>query len=500
MLFPVSIAGVVGAYFAGGFVAGTETGPLIEWIRMGFVYGWIFVVGFGGYRAYAVALRPDNLDGLLTTISHRDVIGGIVLTELVLWSAFLLTIGTAATVAFAIGAGSVVTIPVVFLTLCLVLATGLPTGFILALGVRNAGVRSLLLSRLRMLFLLLVGIGYFLVIVTNAFTSILEPLHRVLAPTPINWFGDLAAIGLGVGASPLRAIGMIGFSAVFTIAAVFSLFRLSEWLWYADGVHVTHEVDRTEDESSTFGILSRVLSHPVLGVVIVDWKRARRAPISLSFALYPVIVLAGPLVTAVQSGEIGTGLPLWILLSGTWIAGALFALNVIGQEGAALPVTLLSESPERALVVGHIVSGGLLLAPVTVVATVATGVLSPHSLPTVASLGVSALVLSAISGAIATGIGAVFPRFEAVSVSRSRKAIVPSVLGFVGYSIVVVVVALPTVIAHSGIVGHAVASFTGIDQFLIGVLGTVISVVFACLVSLGSMYIARDRVSDYRIG
>ncbi len=246
-------------------------------------------------------------------------------------------------------------------------------------------------------------------------------------------------------------------------------------------------------------MLSRVLSRPAVGVVAVDWKRARRSPISLSFALYPVIVLAGPIVTAVQSGEIGTGLPLWILLSGTWIAGALFALNVIGQEGAALPVTLLSETPERALIVGHVVSGGLLLAPVTVVATVGTAVLSPHSLPTVASLGVSAVVLSAVSGAIATGIGAVFPRFEAVSVSRSRKAIVPSIPGFVGYSTVILVVALPTVIAHSGTVGHAISSFLGVDQFLIGVLGTVISVVFACLAGIGSMHVARDRVSDYRI-
>jgi len=70
MLLPFSIGGVFGAYLAGGFVAGSETEPLIEWARVAFVYGWIFVVGFGGYRAYAVALRPDNLDGLLTAVSQ----------------------------------------------------------------------------------------------------------------------------------------------------------------------------------------------------------------------------------------------------------------------------------------------------------------------------------------------------------------------------------------------------------------------------------------------
>ena len=499
MLLPFSVGGVFGAYLAGGFVAGNEAEPLIEWTRMGFVYGWIFVVGFGGYRAYAVALRPDNLDGLLTTVSHRDVIAGLVLTEFVLWSAFFLTVGSAAAVAFAVGAGSLLTIPALLLTLCLLLATGIPAGFILALGVRNAGVRSRLLSRLRTLFLLLFGIGYFALIFTNAFASVLEPIYRVLAPTPIDWFGDLAALGLGVGASPLRAIGAVGFTGAFVVVAIASLYRLSEWHWYADGVHITHEAERSDDGSSRLNGLSNVLSQPVFGVVAVDWKRARRSPISLSFALYPLIVLASPIVTAVQTGEIGTGLPLWILLSGTWVAGSLFALNVVGQEGAALPVTLLSEAPERSLVIGHVLSGALLIAPVTVAATVIAGILSPHSVPVVASLGVSALVLSAVSGAIGTGIGVGFPRFEAVSVSRSTKAIVPSAFAFAIYSVAVFVVALPTIVAHSGITGHALASVLSVSRLVIGLSGTLVSAVFACLVGIVSMYVARDRVRDYRL-
>jgi len=155
----------------------------------------------------------------------------------------------------------------------------IPAGFIIALGVRNAGVRSRLLSRLRTLFLVLLGIGYFALIFTNAFASALEPIYRVLSPTPIDWFGDLAALGLGVGASPFRAIGAVGFTGVFVVVAVVSLYRLSEWLWYADGVHITHEVERSDDRSSRFNGLSRILSQPVFGVVVADWKRARRSPI-----------------------------------------------------------------------------------------------------------------------------------------------------------------------------------------------------------------------------
>jgi len=173
---------------------------------------------------------------------------------------------------------------------------------------------------------------------------------------------------------------------------------------------------------------------------------------------------------------------------------------VVGQEGAALPCHIALRGPERSLVTGHVLSGALLIAPITVAATVTAGILSPHSVPVVASLGVSALVLSAVSGAIGTGIGVGLPRFEAVSVSRSTKAIVPSAFAFAIYSVAVLIVALPAVIAHSGIAGHALASAVGVNRFVIGLSGTLVSAVFACLVGIVSMYVARDRVRNYRLG
>jgi len=234
--------------------------------------------------------------------------------------------------------------------------------------------------------------------------------------------------------------------------------------------------------------------------VTADWKRARRSPLSLSFALYPLIVLAGPITTAVQTGSIGTGLPLWLLLCGAWIAGSLFALNVLGHEGAVLPSTLLAADGGRSLVVGHVIAGALLVAPLTVAATVATGVASPHSLPVVASLALSAVVLSVATGTIATGIGVAFPRFEAVSVSRSTKAVVPSTIAFAVYSVVVAVVSLPTLLAHSGFVGGTLAEWFGVSRLAIGVVGTGTAAVVAVGVGLVSAYVALDRLDGYRMG
>ena len=499
LLLPFSVAGVFGAYLLGGIAAESGSGAVLDGAGMAAVYAWIFVVGFGGYRAYAVALRPDNVDGLLTTVSHREVIGGLALAELLVWTAFVLTAGVAAAVAFGIGARSLLTVPFVAATLVCVLTTGLLGGFLLALAVRNTGVRSVLLTRLRTLLFLLLGVAYFWVAFTGAFVSVLDPLYRVFAPTPLGWFGDLAVLGLDAGPSPLRAVGAVAFAGGFVVVAVPAMHRLAAWLWYADGVHIDHSVER-EAETRGSSRLSGLLPAPVLGVVTADWKRARRSPLSLSFALYPLIVLAGPITTAVQTGSIGTGLPLWLLLCGAWIAGSLFALNVLGHEGAVLPSTLLAADGGRSLVVGHVIAGALLVAPLTVAATVATGVASPHSLPVVASLALSAVVLSVATGTIATGIGVAFPRFEAVSVSRSTKAVVPSTIAFAVYSVVVAVVSLPTLLAHSGFVGGTLAEWFGVSRLAIGVVGTGTAAVVAVGVGLVSAYVALDRLDGYRMG
>lgn len=495
-LLPVSLGGLVGAYLAGAGIADGSIQTPLQWARMGAVYLWLSVAGFGGYRAYATALRPDNLDGFLTTVSHREVLGGLVLAELSMWSVAAVVFGGGLAVAFGVGAGSVISIPLVVLTLMFVLATGLATGFGLALTVRNTGVRSVLLTRLRTVFLGLLAVGYFGLIFTNSFASVLEPLYRLLAPTPVAWFGDLALAGLDANVSMLRAGGVVVFTGLYAALSVPVLARLAELLWYADGVHVEHDVEHTSDSESR---LSGILPRPLLGVVAADWKRARRSPLTLSFAVYPLFVLINPIMTVVETGTVGTGFPIWLLVCGAWITGSLFALNVLGHEGAVLPVTLLADDPGRSLVVGHVLAGIIVVLPLTVIATLATGLASPHSLAMVASLVVSAVVLSAASGAIAAGIGVAFPRFEAVNVSRSTKAVVPSLLAFTVYSFVIIGVSLPTMLAHSGIVGHAIASFVGTSQVAIAATGTGMSATLAVGSGIISSYIARSRVEAYRV-
>lgn len=492
---PIGLVTVGGAFVAGRMVAGGEVDAPLSLARMGFVYLWIGVVGFGGYRAYSVSLDPDNADGLLTTVSHRDLLGGIVLAELGLWTVFGFSVAGAAAVTFGAGAGSVLTIASLLLALAVTLVTGLVAGFTVALGVRNTGVRSVLFSRVRSVFGVLLGLAYVWAILTESLVSVFDPIYHALAGTPVAWLADLAVLPLGVDASPLHAAGVVVVAAGFLAVTVPAMARLAEWLWYADGISVSHEAERDAGTSR----LAALLPPAVLGVVSSDWTRARRSPLSLSFSIYPVFVLFDPVLTTLQSGSVGRGLPVVILFCGIWITGTLFALNVLGHEGSALPVTLLTPRPARSLVAGHVLAGAIPMTTLTVLATALTGLLSPHPLPIVATLVVSSLLLTVGAGAIATGVGATLPRFDAVRVSRSTKAIVPSTLAVALYTVIVVGVSFPALLAHSAAFGHALASLLGLGEPAVAAAGTVVSGVLAAGVGAVSASYAIRTVDDYRL-
>ncbi|WP_255171078.1 hypothetical protein [Natrononativus amylolyticus] len=499
MSMAFSIAGLAGLYFFGAAIADGSVETPLEWVRMAFVYAWIGIAAFGGYRAYAIALRPDNVDGLLTTVSHREVIGGLLLAELLLWSVPAVLVGTVGATAFAVGLQSLVVVPLALATVCAVITTALVTGFVAALVVRNSGVRSRLLTRLRTVFFVILGLAYVGLIVTQNFASVLDPLFRLLSPTPVGWFGDLATVWSPVGGSSLRAGGALLASVAWLLVAAPVLSRLAAWLWYADGVSVEHERPASQPTAER-SRLDGLVPAPLLGVIHADWKRARRAPITLSFSLYPLIVLVGPVTTTVQTGEVGGTLPLWVTLCGAWIAGSLFSLNVLGTQGATLPVTLLGTGPGRALVGGHALAGVLLCTPVTVATVIGLGIVSPLSTGTLAVLGVAALVLCVSAGFIASGIGTVFPRFEAVSVSRSTKAIVPSTIAFGVYSLVLVVVALPVILGSSTVVGHWVASVFDVSTLAVSVVGLALTTALAVGAGGASAFLSIRHVESYRLG
>lgn len=494
---PASVMALFGLFaFGAGIAAGDIEAPL-DVARLGTVYLWLFVLAFGGYRAYSTVLRPDRLDGMLTTVSHRDLLGGLFYAEALLWGVPSMLLALAGGIAFAAGAGSPLAVPFVALTVGSVLLTALVGGFGVALAVRNAGVRSRLLARLRTLLFVLLGIAYVGVVFTGSFDAVLTPLYLALEPTPVGWFGDLLLFGTVAEAAPLRGAGVVLASVAFLTVGAIALSRLAAWLWYADTVHT--ESDSAAASRSSGTRLDAFLPRPIVGVVITDYKRARRSPLALSFLIYPLLVLIGPTMTTIQTGTIVGSLPLWVLFCGAWITGAVFSLNVLGNEGAVLPATLLGASPGRTLVGGHVIAAAIIGIPLTVLATSGLALAGPQSVRSAATLSGSALLLAAMAAPLATGIGAMLPRFEEVTLGRSTKAIVPSTLAFAVYSLCIGVFVFPTLAGHSALLGGAVASWAGTSVGVVQFVGMALTALAAVPAGVLSVRYAVRAVEGYHL-
>ena len=494
-LFMIPFLGVaVFGFFAFGSTINSDSldSPLLL-VRQGVVFAWVGIALFGGFRAYSLALEPDRLEGMLTTVSHRDLMAGVFLSEYAIWATLGVLFLLPTSAAFALGAGSPVAVPLIVGSGLLVALTALLTGFFGALIIRNMGVRSVLLTRLRTLFLALVGIAYISVFLTQAFDTILDPMYVVLGPTPVGWTADLMMIGTSNEVSSLRAIGAIAGGTVGIVVLGAAVQRLAQALWYADGVSVTHSYDPTSRRARW---IEAVLPRGMAGVVLADWTRARRAPITLSYAMYPLFFLIWPTIGAIERGTIGPGFSLWILLSGIWVTGALFTLNILGHEGAVLPVSLLSVGPHRTLVGGHLVASVSIGVPVTLVATLVFAILGGHPLVSLVTLSSAIILLGVGAGMLAIGIGTVFPRFEEVTVTRSTEAVIPSMIAFGVYSMAVVLLALPVVIVHTG-VGSWIAGAIGVGPMALQIGGTLFSGIAAILAGGASMWFAIARVREF---
>lgn len=146
-------------------------------------------------------------------------------------------------------------------------------------------------------------------------------------------------------------------------------------------------------------------------------------------------MLAGLFADIVQSGQIPTCLPYAILLFGAWAAGVIFTLNPLGDQGAALVSTLLSDVDGRAFVRAHVLAGLVVAVPLGTIATAAVAYVSPLERQTVIALVIVAPLVMIISAILSIGIGMAVPKFEATNVTRSMKTVLPSMWAFVLFSL-----------------------------------------------------------------
>lgn len=464
----IGVPTVVGSYLAytfGGEIPSTSV-PVLDGVRGGLAVAWVMIAGMIAARTVGKTGRIDNEAGMLTTVPAGDVVGGLLGAEFLRFVSIgaipLLAISTALSVSLATPT------PVITIVLALlgVMATALLTGHIVGLLVKTALERSETLAQYKSILTVLAFVVYMGVVMTNVFGRIMASLAGILRNAPTAWFGDLLALGVpGVSPSLVRiggavALVVVGVPILFAIDA-----RLATRLWYGD--RVQPENKRYDADESNADFLTGVTSPPTRAVVANIWRRTKRSPLRLLYVVYPLFFLAGPIQSAVQQGQVTESLPLYVSFYGAWALGGA-ALNPLGDEGAMLPVTIISTVRGRQFVRGHVLAVTIVGLPIVVFATAVTGFLSPLEPTRWLSLTALSVLLGLAGTVVAIGIGSTFPRFGEVNVTKSRRAVVPSKTAFATYSLALIVGFGSAFVAITPAMAASVASMF---HFLTGFLG-----------------------------
>jgi hypothetical protein len=217
-----------------------------------------------------------------------------------------------------------------------------------------------------------------------------------------------------------------------------------------------------ETDSSGIGGITGV-PRPVARVVRKSWLRAWRSPMRLLYVVYPLFFVIAPVSEAARTGVVPRYLPGGIALYGAWATGAAFTLNPLGDEGDVLPVTLTAPIGGRSFVAGCCLAGMLVGLPLSVLAVLAAALVAGSSVVVIVGAVVLAVGLSVAAVGIAAGVGVTFPRFEFVTVTRGRKAVVPSLFGFGVYSVVLLLAAGPGTAVQFEAVREALAGASGLS-------------------------------------
>lgn len=440
-LLPIVAGGWLAARAAGEALASGTTDfaglSVAAGVRGVFALVWLGFAALTVMRAVGTTATIDEADGLLTTVPVRTVVGGILLAEGLSLGIWLVVPLVAIVGGFAVGAGTPLPVFAASIAVLAVLGTALPAGYIVGLWIRQTLTGYETIARHRTKLVILAGIAYFGLFATGEFETVTTVLFRSLQESPMGWLGDVALLGApGVDTSIWRALAGFGIAAVGAPVLFRGAVYSATVHWFADPARTTETREATPTPAST-GRTDRLLAataRPTRAITRVAWLRARRAPIKLLYAAYPLfgLIWIGPEI--VQTG-IPWYLPYLAAGSVVWASGVLFTLNPLGDQGPVLPASLTAPVTGGQFVRGHVLAGALVGLPLSalIVAPIALLVLDPAA----------ALALTVATGAgvlaatvLAAGIGVAVPRFGAVKVSGSRTAVMPSKTAFFAYTLV----------------------------------------------------------------
>lgn len=400
--------------------------------------GFVGLTALATLRTVTTVADIDRPACLLLSTRLRNVVAGLVLTEVAF---VLLWVGTPVLVlasAFAWGAGAPLVPLAAMATLAVIVGTSVSIGFLLGTCIRHLLTVYEPVARYRTLVFVLLGVAYFGSISLGWFDQLVSLLFDTLADSPLGWPGQLLLAGIPVvGSTPWQAAAGLAGAAGVTLAALAAGVRVGEYHWFADPVPPEEKAEDVESSDRLGALLSGVASRPVRTVAVTAVRRARRAPVRLAYTAYPLFGAFFLVEEVAQTGRIPTYAAVLLGVYVAWAAGALFALNLLGDHGPALPTVLTSTVSGREVVTGTALASVLCTLPLALVVAPGAGLLSPLDASETALLTAGTVVGVSVAPVLAVGIGVWLPRFGTVRITNNRHVVMPSKSAFLVYSLAV---------------------------------------------------------------
>ncbi len=452
-------------------------------------------------------------EGTFTSATVRDVAIGVMLAEFVFLLIWIVPPGIAFGLGLAISLGTPAVLVTIPLGLLAVTATSLFVGFPIGLAIRYLSTRFPFVVRHKMGIIIVVFLAYFAFVISGLLDRVIVAVQEPLAATPAGWFGDLLLLGLPEAETDvLSAVAVSGGVLLLAPVSVAVVAAIGARFWLSDPVladtgdsgrettETAPPIPRLDEFLARFGRARGAL-------IAVLWRRAVRSPIKLLYASYPVLLLGVMLADIGQLQGIHWAVPAATIFAFSWAGGVLFTLNPLGDQGSVLPYTLLARPDAGTFLSAHVLAGLLPVLPVTL--AIAVPLLWLSSLSTLAAVGLVLATPFVVAGAIlaALGIGMAFPKFDAVSVTRSIETVIPSIIAFGIYTIYLLFAAISLAVVANEVARELLAALLtwaipiqlSIGSGLMWYLGGV-GVVISLSVPVVSYLFARQRYERYTLG
>ncbi len=452
-----ALVGILGAFFLwqtfdAARAVGSEVAAgaaLPSWMVTATGVLWLFLTILLVTDALGSNGDLDNDGQYLTLCPAADVVGGLLLAAASKFSVYTLGPGLAAGAGLAAGTGSLRPLLGVGAAAVVIPATAAAVGYPIGFALKGFIRRSGNLGRITTVLGGGIGLAYVTLAVTGELLTLVERLEPVVQSAPLAWFGHLALATIpDAGVDVTGALVLLGFTPVIVVGGTVVAVPAARYAWLADATHSGD--DETElvapPESRLDAALDTICRAPAtLGIASTTLRRAVRSPFQFVFVAPPLLAAIVFVEGVVTTGSVPWYVPWFVVWYGAWAGGAVLPLNPLGNQGSMLPTLLTAPAHARHVVHGNVVAATLVCAPPTAGLAVGAGYLAGSSPPVLVALGGASVTAVTGSALVATGIGSVFPRFEAVSLDGSRQAVPPSKRAYglfsVTLSLVVIAVA-----------------------------------------------------------